>query len=163
MKPQPILQQERSAVDVSKVSDSEIRAEYVNRFQKKTGEQLKSARDSAEHLRSFLSQHPQDQEHFCVVFMNTQNQIISTEVISTGSLATAAVFPREIVKRLLALESGAIIVGHNHPSGETTPSNSDRALTKKLQTALTSIDVELLDHIVIGGCEHYSFADNRLL
>ena len=148
---------------IESISDTELREEFSNRFTRQPGSQLKSARESAEHLRAFLSNHPQDQEHFVAVFMNSQNQIISTEVISTGSLATAAVFPREIVKRLLALESGAIIVGHNHPSGETTPSNSDRALTKKLQTALTSIDVELLDHIVIGGCEHYSFADNRLL
>jgi DNA repair protein RadC len=94
--------------------------------------------------------------------MNSQNQIISTEVISTGSLATAAVFPREIVKRLLALEAGAIIVAHNHPSGETTPSNSDRALTKKLQRGLEAIDVSLLDHLVIGD-GFYSFSDQGLL
>ena len=94
--------------------------------------------------------------------MNAQNQIISTEVISSGSLATAAVFPREIVKRLLALEAGAIICGHNHPSGETLPSNSDRALTKKLQQALECIDVALLDHVVIGD-GFYSFSDQGLL
>jgi len=77
-------------------------------------------------------------------------------------LATAAVFPREIVKRLLALEAGAIIVGHNHPSGETLPSNSDRALTKKLANAMSSIDVSLLDHLVIGN-GFYSFSDQGLL
>ena len=144
------------------ISDSELREEYSNRFTRQPGSQLKSARESAEHLRAFLSNHPQDQEHFVAVFMNSQNQIISTEVISTGSLATAAVFPREIVKRLLALEAGAIIVAHNHPSGETTPSNSDRALTKKLQRGLEAIDVSLLDHLVIGD-GFYSFSDQGLL
>ena len=144
------------------ISDSELREEYVKRFTRQPGSQLKSARESAEHLRAFLSNHPQDQEHFVAVFMNSQNQIISTEVISTGSLATAAVFPREIVKRLLALEAGAIIVAHNHPSGETTPSNSDRALTKKLQRGLEAIDVSLLDHLVIGD-GFYSFSDQGLL
>ena len=144
------------------ISDSELREEYSNRFTRQPGSQLKSARESAEHLRAFLSNHPKDQEHFVAVFMNSQNQIISTEVISTGSLATAAVFPREIVKRLLALEAGAIIVGHNHPSGETTPSNSDRALTKKLQRGLEAIDVSLLDHLVIGD-GFYSFSDQGLL
>ncbi|MBT7579138.1 MAG: DNA repair protein RadC [Candidatus Marinimicrobia bacterium] len=144
------------------ISDSELREEYSNRFTRQPGSQLKSARESAEHLRAFLSNHPKDQEHFVAVFMNSQNQIISTEVISTGSLATAAVFPREIVKRLLALEAGAIIVGHNHPSGETTPSNSDRALTKKLQRGLEAIDVSLLDHLVIGN-GFYSFSDQGLL
>ena len=144
------------------IPDNVIREEYARRFQKRAGEQLKSASDSADHLRSFLSQYPKDQEHFVAVFMNSQNQIIETEIISSGSLATAAVFPREIVKRLLALESGAIIVGHNHPSGETTPSNSDRALTKKLQRGLEAIDVSLLDHLVLGN-GFYSFADQGLL
>ena len=147
---------------IESISDTELREEFSNRFTRQPGSQLKSARESAEHLRAFLSNHPQDQEHFVTVFMNSQNQIISTEVISTGSLATAAVFPREIVKRLLALEAGAIIVAHNHPSGETTPSNSDRALTKKLQRGLEAIDVSLLDHLVIGD-GFYSFSDQGLL
>ncbi|MBC8193507.1 MAG: DNA repair protein RadC [FCB group bacterium] len=147
---------------IESISDSELREEFSNRFTRQPGSQLKSARESAEHLRAFLSNHPQDQEHFIAVFMNSQNQIISTEVISSGSLATAAVFPREIVKRLLALEAGSIIVGHNHPSGETTPSNSDRALTKKLQRGLEAIDVSLLDHLVIGD-GFYSFSDQGLL
>ena len=147
---------------IENISDSELREEYSRRFTRQAGEQLKSARDSAEHLRSFLDAYPKDQEHFVVVFMNSQNQIISTEIISSGSLATAAVFPREIVKRLLALEAGAVIVGHNHPSGETLPSNSDRALTKKLGNALSSIDVSLLDHIIVGN-GFYSFSDQGLL
>ncbi|MBT3630481.1 MAG: DNA repair protein RadC [Candidatus Marinimicrobia bacterium] len=147
---------------IKDIPDNVIREEYARRFQKQAGEQLKSAGASAEHLRSFLDAYPKDQEHFCVVFMNAQNQIIETEVISSGSLATAAVFPREIVKRLLALEAGAVIVGHNHPSGETMPSNSDRALTKKLATALEAIDVSLLDHLVIGD-GFYSFSDQGLL
>ena len=146
------------------ISDSELREEYIKRFKKQVGERLKSAADSARHLRAFLDQYPKDQEHFVVVFMNAQNQIISTELISSGSLATAAVFPREIVKRLLALESGAIIAGHNHPSGETSPSSSDRALTKKLNTALSSIDAQLLDHLILGSGENYlSFSDQGLL
>ncbi|MBC8193880.1 MAG: hypothetical protein H8E18_15950, partial [FCB group bacterium] len=129
------------------LSNNTIREEYKKRFQKQPGQRLKSSADSAEHLRAFLDSYPKDQEHFVVIFLNAQNQIISTEVMSSGSLATAAVFPREIVKRLLALEAGAIICGHNHPSGETIPSNSDRALTKKLDRALGSIDVAFLDHV----------------
>jgi DNA repair protein RadC len=144
------------------LSDNTIREEYKKRFQKQAGDRLESSSDSAEHLRAFLDDYPQDQEHFVAIFLNAQNRIISTEVISSGSLATAAVFPREIVKRLLAHEAGAIIVGHNHPSGETTPSNSDRALTKKLQRALEAIDVPLLDHLIKGD-GFYSFSDQGVL
>ena len=149
---------------IESISDSELREEYIKRFKKQVGERLKSAADSARHLRAFLDNHPKDQEHFAVVFMNSQNQIISTELISSGSLATAAVFPREIIKRLLALEAGAIICGHNHPSGEVTPSNSDRALTSKLKRAAETVDCQLLDHLVIGTVENfYSFSDQGIL
>jgi DNA repair protein RadC len=144
------------------IPDNIIREEYRSRFLKQPGERLKSSADSAEHLQAFLGQYPKDQEHFVVVFLSSQNQIISTEVISSGSLATAAVFPREIVKRLLALEAGAIICCHNHPSLDLQPSNSDRALTKKLQQALASIDASILDHLIIGD-GFYSFADQGLL
>jgi DNA repair protein RadC len=149
---------------IESISDSELREAYVKRFTRKTGARLGGARESAEHLRAFLSNRPQDQEHFVVVFLDSQLRIISTELISSGSLATAAVFPREIVKRLLVLEAGAIIAGHNHPSGETSASSSDRALTKKLNTALSSIDAQLLDHLIIGSGETYlSFSDRGLL
>jgi len=149
---------------IESISDSELREEYSKRFTRNTGARLGGARESSEHLRAFLSNHPQDQEHFVVVFLDSQLQIISTELISSGSLATAAVFPREIVKRLLALEAGSIIAGHNHPSGETSPSSSDRALTKKLNTALSSIDAQLLDHLILGAGENYlSFSDQGLL
>ena len=149
---------------IENISDSELREEYSKRFTRNTGARLGGARESSEHLRAFLSNHPQDQEHFVVVFLDSQLQIISTELISSGSLATAAVFPREIVKRLLALEAGSIIAGHNHPSGETSPSSSDRALTKKLNTALSSIDAQLLDHLILGAGENYlSFSDQGLL
>jgi DNA repair protein RadC len=144
------------------IPDNVIKEEFKSRFFKPPGERLKSSTDSAEHLQAFLNQYPKDQEHFAIVFMNSQNQIISTEVISSGSLSSASVFPREIVKRLLALEAGAIIIGHNHPSGETLPSNSDRAVTKKIQTAVSSIDVDLLDHIICGN-GFYSFSDQGLL
>ena len=162
MKPQLILQQERSAVDVSEVSDTEILAEYVKRFTIKAGESIRSAKDAASHLRAFFSD-ASKKEKFVVIFLNGQHQVLTTEVLFAGSLTTSAVFPREVITRVIDLGAAAVIFGHNHPSGLTTPSNSDRAVTKKLQTALTAIDVEVLDHVILGGNEHFSFADHRLL
>ena len=162
MKPQSILQQERSAVDVSEVSDTEILAEYVKRFTIQAGESIRSAKDAASHFRAFFSD-ASKKEKFVVIFLNGQHQVLTTEVLFAGSLTTSAVYPREVITRVIELGSAAIVIAHNHPSGLTTPSSSDRAVTKKLQTALEAIDVEMLDHIIIGGSEHYSFADNRLL
>ena len=162
MKPQSILQLERSAVDVSEVSDTEILAEYVNRFTIKAGESIKSARAAADHFRAFFADAAK-KEKFVICFLNNQHRVLSTEVLFEGGLDTSAVYPRQVIERVLDLGAGAVILSHNHPSGSTTPSSSDRAVTKKLETALNAIDVDILDHIILGGSEHYSFADNHLL
>jgi len=147
---------------LTEVSDNEIAEEFVNRFQRRDGEQLKSAATAANHLRAILSAYPRDVEHFVVIFLNSQNRIITSEVVASGTIDSSAVHPRIIIKKVLGHEAAHILVGHGHPSGETVPSNSDRALTKKLQQALTSIDVSLLDHIIIGD-GYYSFSDKGLL
>ncbi len=148
--------------DVTKISDTEILEEYVNRFTIKAGESIRSAKDAASHFRAFFAD-ASKKEKFVVCFLNGQHQVLSTEVLFEGSLTSSAVYPREVITRAIDLGAAAVILGHNHPSGLTTPSSSDRAVTRKLQTALNAIDVEVLDHIIIGGAEHYSFADNRLL
>jgi DNA repair protein RadC len=97
------------------------------------------------------------------LFLNGQHQTLTTEILFEGSLTTSAVYPREVIQRVLTLGAGAVMFAHNHPSSSITPSSSDRAVTKKLATALGAIDVEVLDHIVVGGAEYFSFSDHRLL
>jgi len=147
------------------ISDNEIRELFQSRFKRKRGEKLQSPKDAAEHIRAFLTNHPRDVEHFGILFLDTQMKIIETEIISSGTLASASVFPREIIKRVLALESGSCICFHNHPSQELLPSSSDKALTKKLKTALESIDHQMLDHLIVGYEKEgfFSFSDHGLL
>lgn len=76
----------------------------------------------------------------------------------TGSISASAIYPRELVKRIIALRATAIVLTHNHPSGCTQPSLEDKAITLKIGVALASIDVSLHDHIIIGD-GHYSMAD----
>lgn len=147
---------------IDRVSDDLILKEYVRRFTIPAGESIRSAKDAASHFRAFFSD-ASKKEKFVVCFLNGQHQVLTTEVLFEGSLTTSAVFPREVITRVIELGSAAVILAHNHPSGCLTPSSSDRAVTKKLQTALEAIDVAVLDHLIIGGREHYSFADNRLL
>ncbi|MCF7823497.1 MAG: hypothetical protein K9N35_04935 [Candidatus Marinimicrobia bacterium] len=148
---------------IDKVADQLILEEYVRRFTIQAGESIRSAKEAANHFRAFFAADAAKKEKFVVCFLNGQHQVLTTEVLFEGSLTTSAVFPREVITRVIELGSAAVILAHNHPSGCLTPSSSDRAVTKKLQTALEAIDVETLDHLVIGGSEHYSFADNRLL
>lgn len=84
--------------------------------------------------------------------------MIDVEESARGSLTRMAVYPREIVRRALALNAAALIVAHNHPSGAVQPSAEDRRLTRVLREALALVDVRLLDHVVVGTAETFSFA-----
>ncbi len=147
---------------LTEVSDNEIAEEFVNRFQLKAGDMIKNAASAANHLRAFLSDYARDVEHFVVIFLNNQNKVITTEVVASGTINTSAVYPRQIAIKVLKHECTNVILGHSHPSGNSIPSNSDRAVTKKLQTGLSALDIEILDHIIIGE-DHYSFADAGIL
>ncbi|WP_238897631.1 JAB domain-containing protein [Achromobacter xylosoxidans] len=102
-------------------------------------------------------------EVFVVVFMNSLYEVLAYEPMFRGTVDSAAVYPRVIVQRALALNATAVIFSHQHPSGHTEPSSADRTLTGRLKDALALIDVRVLDHIVIGQGEPYSFAESGLL
>lgn len=120
---------------------------------------------SSSTVKDFLTHNlrERNREVFMVIFLNGQNQIIKMEELFEGSLTTSAVYPREVVQKVLENDAAYVILVHNHPSGNLAPSNSDRSVTKKLKTALQAIDVEILDHLIVGGNEFFSFADHRLL
>ena len=149
-------------MNLTSINDSEILKEYVRRFTIKAGDRIKSSREAADHFRAFFSEAAK-REQFVVAYLNGQNMLISPEPLFIGSITTSAVYPREVVQRILDVGAAAVMFAHNHPSGETTPSSSDRAVTKKLQTALKAIDVEVLDHLIIGAGEYFSFADSNLI
>jgi DNA repair protein RadC len=149
-------------MNISNISDSEILTEYVRRFTIPAGGSIKTAGEAADHFRAYFADAAK-REQFCVCFLNGQHRILETETLFVGSLTSSAVYPREVLQRVLDLGSAAILLAHNHPSGELTPSSSDRAVTKKLQTALSAIDVDILDHIIVGGNGFFSFADHHIL
>ncbi len=102
-------------------------------------------------------------EQFRVLFLNKQNKLIADEVMAEGTIDQTPVYPREIVKRSLFHESGAIILVHNHPSGNSEPSNSDIDLTTHIVNACNTINVTVHDHVIIAGGSYYSFKSNMLL
>ncbi len=103
------------------------------------------------------------QEVFAVMFLDVQNQLIRFEEMFRGTLSQTSVYPREIVKRALALQASAVILAHNHPSGTAEPSRADEFLTQTLKQALQLIDVRVIDHLVVGGDQAISFAERGLL
>jgi DNA repair protein RadC len=97
-------------------------------------------------------------EMFVCLFLDARHCLLRTEESARGSLTRMAVYPREIVRRALSLNAAALIVAHNHPSGAVQPSAEDRRLTRVLRDALALVDVRLLDHIVVGASDTFSFA-----
>lgn len=102
-------------------------------------------------------------EAFCVLYLDSQHQLIRFEEAFRGTIGEAVVYPREIVKRSLALNAAAAILAHNHPSGKAEPSEADRLLTEELKKALALVDVMVLDHMVVGDTEVVSFAERGWL
>ena len=110
-----------------------------------------------EYLKSMLRHEPH--EVFGCLFLDSRHQVLTFEALVRGSIDHTSVHPREVVKRALAHNAAALILCHNHPSGNTDPSQADRVLTKRLQEALELIDVRVLDHFIIGDGDPLSMAE----
>ncbi|KAE9541347.1 DNA repair protein RadC [Ursidibacter maritimus] len=104
-----------------------------------------------------------DRENFVVLFLDNQHKLISSEVLFQGTFNTSAVYPREIIKRALELNAGALILAHNHPSGKSTPSEADKNITFKIKQAAELFDIRVLDHFVVTLKDTFSFVENFIL
>ena len=114
-----------------------------------------------EYLRTKLASF--EHEVFVVLFMDTRHRLIEYREMFHGTIDGASVYPREVVKEALRLNAAAVVVSHNHPSGNPEPSAADRALTQRLKEALGLVDVRVLDHIIVAGNETASFAEHGLI
>ncbi|MFM1990367.1 MAG: hypothetical protein RJA99_3324 [Pseudomonadota bacterium] len=122
---------------------------------------LSSPREVREYLslRLFALQH----EVFVVLLLDARNRLIEARELFRGTLTQTVVYPREVVKAALVGNAAAVILAHNHPSGLAEPSQADRHLTDALRRALATVDVMVLDHLIIAGRKTYSFAEHGLL
>ena len=125
------------------------------------GELLSGSDATRRYLKAWFKS--RKQEVFGCLFLNNQHYIVKTEELFRGTIDGAAVYPREVVRRCLAHNAAAVIFAHNHPSGIAEPSQADIAITRKLQAALSTVDVRVLDHFVVGDPEVISFAERGLL
>ncbi len=104
-----------------------------------------------------------NKEFFIALYLNTKNGILKQEVISIGSLNANIVHPREIFKTACMISASSVIVAHNHPSGDPSPSREDIELTKKLVESGKMIGIEILDHVIIGYDKNYGFRESGVL
>jgi DNA repair protein RadC len=101
-------------------------------------------------------------EEFKMLFLDTRNHLIAMETFKAGTVNRSVVFPRKVVERALYHHTVGIIIAHNHPAGSLEPSVEDKAITKAIRSALKTVDIKLLDHIIIGGNKYFSFNENNL-
>ena len=120
--------------------------------------EVKDSKDSFERFLPYIDD--MRQEHFLVLYLNQSNHALKVECISNGGTTTVIADPKLIFKNALNLNATAIILGHNHPSGNPRPSEDDRQLTKKLIAAGKLLDISVIDHIIIGNERYYSFRDH---
>jgi DNA repair protein RadC len=104
-----------------------------------------------------------ESEVFMVLLLDAQNRLIEARELFRGTLSQTVVYPREVVKAALLANASAVIFAHNHPSGVPEPSQADRLLTDALRNALTTIDIRVLDHIIVAGPKTTSFAERGWL
>ncbi|MCL9780346.1 DNA repair protein RadC [Vibrio sp. S4M6] len=125
------------------------------------GNALTSPEQTKQYLSVLLRKN--SRESFHVLFLDNQHRVISDEVLFQGTLDSAAIYPREVVKRSLEQNAAAVIFAHNHPSGIAEPSDADKRITRRLIDALSLVEIRVLDHFVVGDPDVVSFAERGLI
>ena len=120
--------------------------------------EVKDSKDSFERFLPYIED-PR-QEHFLVMYLNQGNHMLKVECVSNGGTTNVIADPKVIFKNALTLNATCIVLGHNHPSGNPRPSEDDRLLTKKIVAAGKLLDINVIDHIIIGNERYYSFRDH---
>jgi DNA repair protein RadC len=120
-----------------------------------------SSKEIAKYLRTILKD--QQTEVFAVLFLNQANKVKNFKIISRGGMTGTVVDTRIILKQALDEAATSIVLSHNHPSGNLTPSSADVSITQKIKVAAAMFDIKVLDHIIVSDEGHFSFADNEIL
>ncbi len=123
-------------------------------------------REAARLFREFIGDAPE--EHFCLMVLDARRRVIGLNQVSVGTLSASLVHPREVFRAAILLNAAAVIVAHNHPSGDPAPSSEDREVTRRLQRAGELLGIPVADHVVLGegvgdSLRYFSFRDSGLL
>lgn len=125
------------------------------------GEVLNNSRITQRFLADRLREHAS--EVFACIFMDNHFRLISFEELFQGTINETNIYPREIIRRALLQNAAKIILAHNHPSGSPAPSQADKDVTVLIKRALQYVDIEVVDHVIVGNPDHFSFAEAGLM
>jgi DNA repair protein RadC len=132
-----------------------------SKFEKIEKKQILSSKDASIVLENNLR--GLNKEHFIILILNTKNFLLGVETVSIGSLNSSIVHPRELFKSAINKSAAAIILAHNHPSGDPTPSREDIEVTKRIKSGGQLLGIDVIDHIIIGDNSYYSFKEEKMI
>lgn len=121
------------------------------------GRGLHSPNDVRDYLKLKLISEPN--EVFAIIFVDTRHRVIAFEIVQYGTIDAASISPRNVAQRCLKHNAAAVIVAHNHPSGDPEPSSNDYLLTERLRDALALLEIRMLDHFIVGNGQPLSIAE----
>lgn len=129
----------------------------LNKYLRQPGISFTSSTAARDWLRLHLA--GQEREVFMVLYLDNQHRLLESETLFAGSISHVQIHPREVVKSALRFNAAAVVLAHNHPSGDPEPSHCDRNITTMLKEALALVDVKTLDHLIVGSDGIVSFAE----
>ena len=129
--------------------------------QRHLGQAFTHPNAAADFLRLKMGEY--EREVFAVMLLDNQHRLLDYQELFFGTINAGSVYPREVVKAVLGKNAAAVILAHNHPSGMAEPSDADKAITARLQEVLEVVDVQVLDHFVVGQHDAVSFAERGLI
>lgn len=142
---------------------AEIEITYKNAVRPSERAKIASSKDAFELLKSLWSDKIEYVEEFYVLLMNKANKVLGVTKISEGGTSGCLVDPKRIFQTALKSNASGIILAHNHPSGNLTPSEADRKITRKVKEAGVLLEISVLDHLILSTDGYYSFADEGAL
>jgi DNA repair protein RadC len=148
-------------VVITELKIVEASAHYLARGKVRARPVLSSWNEVLDYCRAAIAF--AEKEHFRVLFLDKRNQLIADEVQQTGTVDHTPVYPREVVKRALELSATAVVLVHNHPSGDPTPSRADIQITKSIVDVARPLGIEVHDHIIVGREGHASLKGLKLI
>ena len=150
--------------DIKSFKIAEIELTYRNKVNPCERPKISCSEDIFNMLRSVWDQNKIEYiEQFYVVLLNKANRVLGVSKISEGGISGCAVDPKRVFQCALKANASAIILAHNHPSGQTKPSDNDIQITKKIKNAANYLEISLLDHLIVTPYTFYSFADDGIL
>lgn len=155
-----ILKYKKTLTEYYQSHEFKAAKELVRRYEKPEAVKITSSKNAV-NILNFLEH--ESEEQFWAIFLNRNSKVIATEFISKGTATATIVNTQLIARRAIELKAQAVILAHNHPSGNTQPSDADKKVTNNCKQGLNFLEINLLDHVIITNGNYFSFADEGLL